>query len=536
VLVDVLHADRILPAVLLRPRRARSAVVLAALFLACLVVGPAPEPAAAAGPLRFLAGPPGTLDPAFIADQSDVQLLLQLYAGLTRLDEHGQPYASLAQGWEISDDELTYTFTLRDGLRFSDGTPLNAGDVRRSWLRLLDPAVGSLAPDVLSIVAGADERRAGSASEDEVGITAPDASTLVVRLRHPAAYFPAITATPTTFVVPPAADGSPDWQTVDGFVGSGPYVADRVDGADLVLRANEEYVAGPPPIDEVRFVGDLQTDPVSAFADGSLDLVGIGAFDAGWIAYDRTLGVSLHRGAASTIQFFGFDTTQPPFDDARVRRAFLLALDRQRLVELNQGTAATPASSIVPPAVQPAGWPTELEHDEQEAARLLDEAGYEDRGELGTVTVNGTGLDVEPAVATWREVLGVDVAIENMSFTDYLAQLDTGVAAPIYTINWVIDYPSPQALYGLLLAPTAASNYGRWQDDEFAALLDEAASEGDPVRQARAYAAVDARVDAEAPVIPWAYGETWWLTRDSLNGLGDLTLGLIDMGRISWDG
>jgi ABC-type transport system substrate-binding protein len=205
-------------------------------------------------------------------------------------------------------------------------------------------------------------------------------------------------------------------------------------------------------------------------------------------------------------------------------------------VELNQGTAATAASSIVPPAVQPAGWPSELEHDEQEAARLLDEAGYEDRSELGTITVNGTGLDVEPAVATWREVLGVDVAIENMSFTDYLAQLDTGVAAPIYTINWVIDYPSPQALYGLLLAPTAASNYGRWQDDEFAALLDEAASEGDPVRQARAYAAVDARVDAEAPVIPWAYGETWWLTRDNLKGLGDLTLGLIDMGRISWDG
>jgi ABC-type transport system substrate-binding protein len=509
--------------------------VSAAHLYACLLNGPAPGPALAAGPLRYLSGPPGTLDPAFIADQSDVQLMLQLYAGLTRLDERGQPYPSLASGWDVSDDELTYTFTLRPDLTFSDGSPLTAADVRRSWLRLLDPEADALAPDVLSVIEGASERRDGTASEDQVGIEAPDDETLVVRLRHPAGYFPAVVATPTTFVVPPDAGRSPDWQTIDGFVGSGPYVVDGVDGTDLVLRANDEYVAGPPPIEEVRFVGDLDADAVSAFADGALDLVGVGSFDAGWIAYDRDLGPSLHHGAATTIQFFGFDTAAPPFDDARVRRAFLLALDRQRLVELSQGTAATPASSIVPPAVQPPGWPSDFEHDAAEAARLLDEAGYEDRADLGTITVNGTGLDVRPAIATWRDVLGVDVAIENMSFGDYLVQLDDGVAAPIYTINWIIDYPTPQALYGLLLAPGAGSNYGRWQDDEFTTLLDGAASERDPAAQATAYAAVDARVDAEAPVIPWSYGETWWLARDGLNGLGDLTLGLIDFGRVSWD-
>ena len=521
---------------LLRPRRARFAAASAALLLACLLIGPAPSPTLGAGPLRYLSGPPGTLDPAFIADQSDVQLLLQLYAGLTRLDEHGQPYPSLASDWQLSDDELTYTFTLRDDLRFSDGSPLTAADVRRSWLRLLDPAVASQAPDVLSVIEGATERRAGAASDDEVGIEAPDDTTLIVRLRHPAGYFPAVVATPSTFVVPPTAGAAPDWQTADGFIGSGPYVVDAFDGTDLVLRANEEYVAGPPPIAEVRIVGDLDGDPVTAFADGSLDLVGVGSFDAGWIAYDRELGPSLHHGSATTVQFFGFDTTAAPFDDGRVRRAFLLSLDRERLVELSQGSAATPASSIVPPAVQPPDWPVEFEHDAAEAVRLLDEAGYRDRADLGPITVNGTGLDVGPAVATWRDVLGVDVAIENMDFGDYIAQLDEGVAAPIYTINWVIDYPSPQALYGLLLAPGAGSNYGRWNDEQFATLLDEAASENDPAAQAAAYAAVDARVDAEAPVVPWSYGETWWLSRDGLKGLGDLTLGLIDFGRVSWDG
>ena len=99
----------------------------------------------------------------------------------------GEPYPSLASGWEISEDGLTYEFAIRDGLEFSDGTPLVAEDVRRSWLRLLDPATAATAPDVLSIVVGASDRVAGRADEDEVGIRAPDDHTLVVELvfRHP---------------------------------------------------------------------------------------------------------------------------------------------------------------------------------------------------------------------------------------------------------------------------------------------------------------------------------------------------------------
>ncbi|HLA65592.1 MAG TPA: ABC transporter substrate-binding protein, partial [Candidatus Saccharimonadales bacterium] len=123
--------------------------------------------------LRYLGGEVHTLDPAFIGSASDVQLILQLYAGLTRLDENGQPYASLAQSWTVSGDGLTYTFRLRAGLTFSDGSPLGAADVRRSWLRMLDPSTHSTAPDVLSIIAGAAERMAGG-SESAVAVQAPD--------------------------------------------------------------------------------------------------------------------------------------------------------------------------------------------------------------------------------------------------------------------------------------------------------------------------------------------------------------------------
>src|SRR3972149_9395204 len=91
-------------------------------------------------------GEPATLDTAFIDSAGDVEFLLQLYAGLTRLDENGAPYASLAESWTVSGDGLTYTFRLRSGLTFSDGSPLEADDVRRSWLRVLHPATGSPPP------------------------------------------------------------------------------------------------------------------------------------------------------------------------------------------------------------------------------------------------------------------------------------------------------------------------------------------------------------------------------------------------------
>ena len=139
-----------------------------------------------------------------------------------------------------------------------------------------------------------------------------------------------------------------------------------------------------------------------------------------------------------------------------------------------------------------------------------------------------------PAVAVWERELGVQVAVETMEFRDYLQAL---VADPpqVFTINWIADYPSPYALYSLLLLPDATSNYGRWNDPEFVRLLEAASAAETEADQAVAYRAVDDRVDSEAPVIPWAYGAGWWLVRPGLRGLGNLTTGLLDLGRVSWD-
>jgi ABC-type transport system substrate-binding protein len=168
-----------------------------------------------------------------------------------------------------------------------------------------------------------------------------------------------------------------------------------------------------------------------------------------------------------------------------------------------------------------------------EARRLLAEAGYADRSKLGTITVNASALDVEPAVATWRSQLGVTVNVETMSFEDYLPALEQQ-PPQVFTINWIADYPSPHALYALLLASDAASNYGHWADARFDQLLDAAGAAAGEAAQATAYAAVEERANDQAPLIPWSYETGWWLARDGLTGLGNLTIGLLDFGRVAW--
>jgi ABC-type oligopeptide transport system substrate-binding subunit len=129
----------------------------------------------------------------------------------------------------------------------------------------------------------------------------------------------------------------------------------------------------------------------------------------------------------------------------------------------------------------------------------------------------------------------VEVAVETMTFGDYLVQLDERRAPEMFTVNWIADYPSPHSIYGLLLQAGAVSNYGDWSDAEFDRLLEEAArAPADEIGPA--YAAVEAYVVEQAPVVPWSYGETWWLVADGLRGLGNLTIGLVDFGRVSWDG
>ena len=188
----------------------------------------------------------------------------------------------------------------------------------------------------------------------------------------------------------------------------------------------------------------------------------------------------------------------------------------------------------MPPAIWPAGFEPELDTDPDEARDLLDGAGYADRSELGTIVVNGSGLGVEPAVETWREELGVDIDVENMAFGDFLELVDER-PPHVFTVSWIADYTSPHALYGLLLDTGAASNWGDWRDPAFVRAprgRGRRAGRRDRPRVRRG-GGLRRGAGAGHPVGLW---RDLVAGHHGLRGLGNLTVGLIDFGRVSWDG
>jgi len=170
---------------------------------------------------------PEYLDPGKASGHSGIRLINQLFEGLVSLDPTTlEPIPGAAESWDVSEDGLRYTFHLREGATWSDGTPLVAEDFRRSWLRVLDPATAALLADQRYLIAGAESRHADGGAPDDVAISAPDDLTLTVELAAPAPYFLELCAFTTYMPVPaaPVAEHGDAWTQPGRIVSNGPFV------------------------------------------------------------------------------------------------------------------------------------------------------------------------------------------------------------------------------------------------------------------------------------------------------------------------
>jgi ABC-type transport system substrate-binding protein len=514
------------------------AIVVAVTLAVWAVVagGGAAERAAAAGTdeVRILSGAPSTIDPAAQGDIGSAAVSAQLFESVTALDPSLTVRPALARSWDIEDGGRRVVFHLREGLTFSDGTPLGAQDVVRSWLRVIDPRAPSPLASLMTDVEGAEDRLAGTVDEGSVGLKA-NGLDVEVRLVRPASDFVAIVAGPTFAVVPPdLKDGPIDPRS---FVGSGAYVVSAATDTDLTLTANERYWAGPPPIRTVHLIGNIGgRSPVAAFEDGDLDYAPIFGSDAEWIRFDANLGPQLREVPSLSTEYLGFDTTRPPFDDVRVRRAFAQAIDWRRIVELGGGDDAVPANSMVPPGIpgrSDAGFLPP--HDPEAARAALAEAGYPGgRGfpdvrfvTSGTAFGGGIRADVK------RE-LGIDIGFETMDFDSYFERL-TADPPPMWSLGWVADYPGRNDFLGVLLRTGQSNNYGRWSNADFDAAIAEAGAATDAAAANAAYDRAESIVQREVPVVPLAYGPGWALSREGLLGANQNGLGVLRIAGLAWD-
>lgn len=524
----------------MRRPHARSVAVGVALVVAILGgCAPSFPTGASDRTVRILASDPSTLDPAAQGDGGTAAVVAQLFESLTAFDPDLQLRPALAQSWRIEEDGRRIVFTLRPHLSFSDGSPLRASDVVRSWLRVIDPAAPSPLASLMSVVVGAEDHLAGRSTDPgAVGLTADDgAGTVTVDLARPSSDFVEVVASPTFAVVPPGVTAAADLKPGPDFVGSGGYRAMDASADRIVLRSNPNYWAGRPAISSIELVTDIGgQSPVELFESGDLDYTSIFDTDAAWVAYDPTLGPQLREVPALSTDYYGFDTTKPPFDDVRVRQAFAMAVDWRRIARLAAVDADAPAvTSMVPPGI-PGRSSTDFlpPYDPARARALLAEAGYP--GGAGfpptTFMTGGGGADAA-VIDEIRKELGIELAYETMDFDAYYQRLADDPPA-MWSLGWIADYPGRNDFLGVLLESGSTNDYGGWSSAEFDKAIADAGAATDAATATAAYDRAESIVARDAPVIPSGYGTGWALSRDGLLGANENGLGIVRMAGLAW--
>jgi len=373
------------------------------------------------------AGEPETFDPHKFLSPFEGTILSDLFAGLTVNSADDRPVPGAAESWEISPDGLTITFDMRDGMRWSDGTPQRASDFVYSFRRVLDPKTASSVGGLLKPIANAEKVNNGTLPVEQLGVEAPDDDTLIIRLDYPAPYLLEILSFIGLPVPPHAVEAHGDaWIRPENIVVNGPYVLDEwVVGSHVRLAKNESYHAAADvyfdkiyhvPSEDLRAgfarfrAGELDT--LVSFPPDQLDLV------------REEMGDSLRLSETMSLETYVFNTQRPPFDDVRVRRALSLVVDRETLTNRVLRSGETPAYGYSPNAIR--NYPNRpqadfaslsMEDRVREARALLAEAGYGPdnplRVELKYNTQDTQARLALAIVAMWRQI-GVETDMLNL--------------------------------------------------------------------------------------------------------------------------
>ena len=460
---------------------------------------------------------PLTLDPAISSEMSSHLYVMQIFSGLVKFDSELKPVPDLAERWEISRDGKTYTFYLREDIKFHDGKKLTAEDIKYSFERTCNPATGSqTASTYLNDIIGAVEVLSGK-TEQLRGVNVIDSFTLAITIDAPKAYFLSKLAYPTAFVVDKknVESGSGWWHKPNG---TGAYKLTKwTDGSLIVLQPNQ-YFYGKKAAARVAF-HLLAGNPMSLYETGKIDVVEISkayidrAMDETGPFYDQ-----LHVFPEFSLHYIGFNTSKPPFDDPYVRQAFSHAVNKDRIIKIIQKGMAFSAGGIIPTGMP--GYNKDvkgLEYDPVKARGLLAKSKYASASSLPpiTITVPGWGgVDVEDylgaVILDWKQNLGVDVTVRllepNAFHYNLLEESDE-----LFVLGWIADYPDPQNFLYTLFYTGSEYNNSHFSNKDLNRLLDQAAIEEDYNERMELYRQAEQIVVDQAPVLPLWFGKNYVL-------------------------
>ncbi len=458
---------------------------------------------------------PETLDPALVTGQPEGRLTYALFEGLTSFDSAGKPVPGVAQSWELSPDRRVYTFHLRPDALWSNGERVTAADFLYSWRRVLAPETGSEYASQLYPVRNAKPFNDGKLSDfSQVGVRVVDPATLEVTLDNPTPYFLDLCAFSTLLPVHAATvERYPDdWTKPGKLVGNGAYTLAEWRVNDRIrLQRNPHYWnrahVGMGVVD-VLPISKANT-AFNVYASGQADLVMDKGLVPNQLLDELKKRPDFHAAPFLGIYFLRFNCTRAPFNDARVRRAFSLVIDKPLLVHKITRAGEQPAYSMTPPGTGGYEPPAGLERNPEAARRLLAEAGFP--GGRGFPRVSylysegelNEGLAVEIQAMVRRE-LGVEIDLQRQEWKVYLRSMSS-LDYDLCRASWVGDYNDPNTFLGCFVTGDGNNRTG-WSNATFDALIAAAAREADPERRKGIFAqAEQLLVSRDAPVCPLYY-------------------------------
>lgn len=503
----------------------------------------APAEATGEKELKVQIGPnPETMDPALNSAVDGGNMLLEVSECLLIVDKDGQLQPGQAESWETSEDGLTWTFHLRDGLKWSDGSDLTAKDFEYSWKRVCDPEVAApYAETVLGMVKGYDtaiKAKEEGGDIEALAVTAQDDKTLVVELSNPCTYFGSLAAFATLSPVQQAtveANGDAWATSAETYISNGPFhITEWVPNSHITMSKNPYYWnADAIKLDKLTFALIEDSNAAySAYQSGELLMIKdvpteeIPSLEGNEDYYvDPIIGT----------YYVSLNLNKEPFTIKEVRQALSLAIDRDYVAEtLMQGTYTAATSFMGPGWVDTDGSDfqsnanngepymdnSDFEANVEKAKQLLADAGYPNGEGIPQLTYSTNDTGYHKVVAeylqqAWAEI-GIDLKVETVEWASFTPMRRNG-DYEISRNGWVGDYTDPSNMIELLYS-TNGNNDGKYNNPEFDAAIDESRSTTDPeARSAALHKAEDIMMEDMA-CLPIAYYNDFWLQSDKITG------------------
>lgn len=490
----------------------------------------------------LIASEPPSLHPQLATDTTSGTILQNTFEGLVTLVD-GEPELTGATDYKVSDDLLTYTFTLRDA-KWSNGDAVTADDYAYAWQFALNPENASEYASILYPIKGAEAYNLGEGSAEDVGIKVIDPKTLEITLEAPTPYFLELLAFKTYYPIHKAtAEANPEWYTeADGYVSNGAFtLADWQHSGSITLKKNEQYWdAAVVNLSTINIeMVESEVTQVTKFDNGEIDFLGTNFGSISLDAIERLkadgkLQIEDYTG----VYMYKFNTTDKIMSNANIRKALTLAIDRTNLIKNITKGEQVPALGLVPNSVEgfgdDAGYykDNDIEGAKAALAEGLKELGLSDPSELD-ITLSFNTSEAHSAIAQfiqegWSKNLGINVKLDNAEWQVYLDKL-SNLDYQIGRLGWIADYNDAYTFLEQYDSATNGNNDTGWENPQYTELLTQSKTETDPAKRVELLLQAEEIFMAELPVAPIYYYTNLYVKQDYVQNMAPDVLGNINL-------